>query len=109
MKVSKKKEKGVMPSAEDRAARGKIYLILALFGAVIYSLYCFAIMPFYNTLAINYEIGLVDPIVLELVRFGARLVDVLVVSLAGSMVIYAGNQLLQRYHRNIPCPTLHAC
>ena len=89
MKVSEKKERVCLTSAEDRAARGKIYLILALLGAVIYSLYCFAVMPLYNTMAINYEIGLVDPIVLELVRFGARLVDVLAVSLAGSMVIYA--------------------
>lgn len=89
MKVSKKKEKDCLMSAEDRATRGKLYIILALFGVVIYSLYCFAIMPFYNSLAVDCEIGLVDPIVLELARFGARLVDVLAVSLTGSMVIYA--------------------
>ena len=87
--MSKKKEKVCLMSAEDRATRGKLYLILALFGVVIYSLYCFAIMPFYNALAVDSEIGLVSPIVLELTRFGARLVDVLAVSLTGSMVIYA--------------------
>ena len=89
MEVSKKKKKVCLVSAEDRATRGKLYLILALLGAVIYSLYCFAIIPLFNTLAVNYEIGLVDPIVLELARFGARLVDVLAVSLTGSIVIYA--------------------
>ena len=89
MKVSKKKEKGCLISAEDRATRCKLYIILALFGVVIYSLYCFAIMPFYNSLAVDCEIGLVDPIVLELVRFGARFVDVLAVSLTGTVAIYS--------------------
>ena len=89
MKVSKKKEKVCLMSAEDRATRGKLYIILALFGVVIYSLYCFAIMPFYNSLAVDCEIGLVDPIVLELVRFGARFVDVLAVSLTGTVAIYS--------------------
>ena len=86
--MSKNKKKSVLLSAEDRALRTKLYLILALTGLIIYSLYSFALMPFYNSLAVDCEIGLVDPIVLEIVRFCARLVDVLAVSLTGAVVIY---------------------
>ena len=89
MKVSKKKEKLCLTSAEDRAVRAKLYIILSLVGVVIYSLYCFAIMPIYNGLAVDFEIGLVEPVVFELAILGVKLVDVLAVSLTGSIVIYA--------------------
>ena len=88
MKVSKKKKKVSLLSAEDRTARIVLYLTLAIMGVVIYSIYSFALMPVYNSLAVNCEIGLVDPLVLEIVRFCARLVDVLAVSLTGATVIY---------------------
>ena len=89
MKVTKMKERNCLMSSADRTARGRLYIILALVGVIAYSLYCFAIMPLYNALAVDYEIGLVNPVLFELGRFGARLFDALSVMLTGAMVIYA--------------------
>ena len=75
-------------SKVDAKLRGKIYLAMALLGIVLYGVYCFALEPNYYITYYDSEIGLVDPIVPEVLNFVGKLVDVAVLSALCASVIY---------------------
>lgn len=71
-----------------KKTRNKLYIFLAAAGVLLYSIYCFAILPWYMDAGVNADIGLVQPIVPELIDFLAKTVEILAISLFCAVVVY---------------------
>lgn len=71
-----------------KKTRNKLYIFLAVAGVVLYSLYCFLILPLYFDMGVKADIGLVQPIVPELIDFLGKTVEILAIAVFCAVIVY---------------------
>ena len=71
-----------------KKTRNKLYIFLAAVGVLLYSIYCFAILPWYMNVGVNADIGLVQPVIPELIDFLGKIVEILAISIFCAVVVY---------------------
>ena len=75
-------------SVNDKKIRTKLYLILTVVGVVLYSIYCFAILPIYMDTGYDADIGLMNPVVPEILDFVGKTVEILAISVFCAILVY---------------------